>query len=93
MILSRLDEAFRNSTLILNDEGNQTILSKLDEASRISILILDYEDDEPGFARLTCLAFSHHFIWTPIISSGAALIAGWLEVVTLSETHPLNHLN
>ena len=54
--LSRLDEAFGNSTLILNDEDDRTILRELDEDFKTSTLILNDEDNRLGFAHLTCLA-------------------------------------
>ena len=52
MILSRLDKAFRNLTLVLNDKDDRT--SGLDG---VSTLILNDEDDGLGFAHLTCLAY------------------------------------
>ena len=62
MILGRLDETFRNLTLILNVEDDQTTSSWLDKVFRISISILNDEDCGPSSTCLTFLAI--------IISSG-----------------------
>ena len=56
MILGRLDEAFRNLTLILNVEEDRTTSNGLNEVFKILTLILSDEDDMLGSTRLTCLA-------------------------------------
>ena len=56
-ILSRLDEEFKNSTLILNVENDQPALSRPDEVFRILTLILNDKDDGPSSTHLTYLAF------------------------------------
>ena len=59
--------------------------SGLDEVFKISALIINVKDNEHGSTCLSCLVFSHYFIWTSITSSGAVIIADWLEVVTSSQ--------
>ena len=55
MILSRLDEVFRNLTLILNDEDDQMILSGLYEVLKTLTSILNDKNDGRSFACLTYL--------------------------------------
>ena len=82
----RLLTSIWNGLNDLKTDLSRTILCGLDEASISFTLISDHEDDGSSFAHLTCLAcYCHYFILTLKISRGVVVVAGGLEVFTLSQ--------
>ena len=70
--------------LILNLEDNWMASSGLDDLQCL-VLDLEYRGRWAWFHPFDLSGLSRCFIWTSIISSGAVVTTGWLEVVTSSQ--------
>ena len=97
--LSRLDEFFRILASILNVEVDEpgsthfwswTLMTNERRQMgsmvfSVSSSVFEYRGQWAWFHPFDLSSLSHCFIWTSIISSGAVVTTGWLEVITSSQ--------